>query len=111
MTKYNEPKVFYKLLECIESQHGNGRVPELLMEQFYDQKLPLAGERLPLTLPVSFEMRSTVREETPQPITMTINRPKDLRLEKTELYDIFKCLGSDGLIHVFESLLLEKMGA
>ncbi|XP_314114.5 DENN domain-containing protein 2D [Anopheles gambiae] len=109
VTKYNEPKVFYKLLECIESQHGNGRVPELLMEQFYDQKLPLAGERLPLTLPVSFEMRSTVREETPQPITMTINRPKDLRLEKTELYDIFKCLGSDGLIHVFESLLLEKM--
>uniref|UniRef100_A0A182RKV6 UDENN domain-containing protein n=1 Tax=Anopheles funestus TaxID=62324 RepID=A0A182RKV6_ANOFN len=109
VTKYNEPKVFYKLLECIESQHGNGRVPELLMEQFYDQKLPLAGERLALTLPVSFEIRPTLREEASLPITMTINRPKDLRLEKTELYDIFKCLGSDGLIHVFESLLLEKM--
>uniref|UniRef100_A0A182M9E4 UDENN domain-containing protein n=1 Tax=Anopheles culicifacies TaxID=139723 RepID=A0A182M9E4_9DIPT len=109
VTKYNEPKVFYKLLECIESQHGNGRVPELLMEQFYDHKLPAAGERLTLTLPVSFEVRPTVREEASLPITMTINRPKDLRLEKTELYDIFKCLGSDGLIHVFESLLLEKM--
>uniref|UniRef100_A0A182P8S2 UDENN domain-containing protein n=1 Tax=Anopheles epiroticus TaxID=199890 RepID=A0A182P8S2_9DIPT len=108
VTKYNEPKVFYKLLECIESQHGNGRVPELLMEQFYDQKLPQAGERLALTLPVSFEVRSPPREEGPRPITMTINRPKDLRLEQTELYDIFKCLGSDGLIHVFESLLLEK---
>ncbi|XP_050076181.1 DENN domain-containing protein 2D-like [Anopheles maculipalpis] len=109
VTKYNEPKVFYKLLECIESQHGNGRVPELLMEQFYEQKLPVAGERLALTLPVSFERRATLREEASLPITMTINRPKDLRLEKTELYDIFKCLGSDGLIHVFESLLLEKM--
>uniref|UniRef100_A0A182K8H5 UDENN domain-containing protein n=1 Tax=Anopheles christyi TaxID=43041 RepID=A0A182K8H5_9DIPT len=109
ITKYNEPKVFYKLLECIESQHGNGRVPELLMEQFYEQKLPLAGERVALTLPVSFEIRPLLREEALLPITMTINRPKDLRLEKTELYDIFKCLGSDGLIHVFESLLLEKM--
>ncbi|XP_053666086.1 DENN domain-containing protein 2B-like [Anopheles marshallii] len=109
VTKYNEPKVFYKLLEYIESQHGNGRVPELLMEQFYDQKLPLAGDRLALTLPVSFELRSTLREVPVLPFTMTINRPKDLRLEKTELYDIYKCLGSDGLIHVFESLLLEKM--
>ncbi|XP_035911549.1 DENN domain-containing protein 2A-like [Anopheles stephensi] len=110
VTKYNEPKVFYKLLEYIESQHGNGRVPELLMEQFYEQKLPEAGDRLALTLPVSFEMRPALRQELPSlPTTMTINRPKDLRLEKTELYDIFKCLGSDGLIHVFESLLLEKM--
>uniref|UniRef100_A0A182QHB9 UDENN domain-containing protein n=1 Tax=Anopheles farauti TaxID=69004 RepID=A0A182QHB9_9DIPT len=109
VTKYNEPKVFFKLLECIESQHGNGRVPDLLMELFYEQKLPLAGERLILTLPVSFETRPQVRQEVSIPKTMTINRPKDLRLEKTELYDIFKCLGSDGLIHVFENLLLEKM--
>uniref|UniRef100_A0A182WK26 UDENN domain-containing protein n=1 Tax=Anopheles minimus TaxID=112268 RepID=A0A182WK26_9DIPT len=110
VTKYNEPKVFYKLLECIESQHGNGRMPELLMEQFYDLKLPAAGERLTLTLPVSFGTRPTFQEEAAfqPPTTMTINRPKDLRLEKTELYDIFKCLGSDGLIHVFECLLLEK---
>ncbi|XP_053676332.1 DENN domain-containing protein 2B-like [Anopheles nili] len=109
VTKYNEPKVFYKLLECIESQHGNGRVPELLMEQFYEQKLPLAGEKLVLTLPVSFEIRPIPQEAELLPIIMTINRPKDLRLEKTELYDLFKCLGSDGLMHVFECLLLEKM--
>uniref|UniRef100_A0A182NQ58 UDENN domain-containing protein n=1 Tax=Anopheles dirus TaxID=7168 RepID=A0A182NQ58_9DIPT len=109
VTKYNEPTVFYKLLECIESQHGNGRVSDLLMELFYEQKLPLAGERLALALPVSFEIRPQQRQEASLPITMTINRPKDLRLEKTELYDVYKCLGSDGLIHVFENLLLEKM--
>uniref|UniRef100_A0AAG5D0G0 UDENN domain-containing protein n=1 Tax=Anopheles atroparvus TaxID=41427 RepID=A0AAG5D0G0_ANOAO len=109
VTKHNEPTVFYRLLECIESQHGNGRVPELLMEQFYYQKLPLAGEKLSLTLPTCFDTRSLLRQEAFLPFTLTISRPKDLRLEQTELYDIFKCLGPDGLIEVFESLLLEKM--
>lgn len=109
VTKYNEPTVFYKLLQCIESQHGNGRVPEQLMEQFYNQKLPLAGEKISLTLPTCIDTHSLLRQKAFLPFTLTISRPKDLRLEKTELYDIFKCLGPDGLIEVFESLLLEKM--
>ncbi|XP_052872968.1 DENN domain-containing protein 2B-like [Anopheles cruzii] len=109
VTKHNEPKVFYRLLECIESQHGNGRLAERLMKQFHEQKLPMAGETLQLTLPPSPEKHAPGRVVTPSlPQTISISRPKDLRLEKTELFDIFQCLGPDGLIHVFECLLLEK---
>ncbi|XP_049546448.1 DENN domain-containing protein 2D-like [Anopheles darlingi] len=104
VTKHHEPKVFYQLLQCIEGQHGNGRMAEKLMKQFHEQGLPSAGESLQITLPSNHE------ESYAQTVdSITISRPKDLRLEKTELFDIFRCLGPDGLIQVFECLLLEKM--
>ncbi|XP_050092581.1 DENN domain-containing protein 2D-like [Anopheles aquasalis] len=104
VTKHNEPKVFYQLLQSIEGQHGNGRLAERLMKQFHEQRLPLAGESLQLALPSSQEELHGQLANS-----IMISRPKDLRLEKTELFDIFQCLGPDGLIQVFECLLLEKM--
>ncbi|KFB48002.1 AGAP005212-PA-like protein [Anopheles sinensis] len=99
VTKHNVPFVFYKMLEQLECHHGFGRVPELLVEQLYDGKLPLPGK----------ELSATVSVPPLLPITLSISRPEDTRQENTELCDVFRCLGKRGLIQVLQALLLEQV--
>uniref|UniRef100_A0A182JG53 DENN domain-containing protein n=1 Tax=Anopheles atroparvus TaxID=41427 RepID=A0A182JG53_ANOAO len=97
VTKHNVPKVFYKLLECIEGQHGIGCTPELLIEQLYTRQMPRAGKMLSVI----------VRQPSQRVIKMVVRRPQDTRLENTELCDVFRCLGPNGMLQVFETLLIE----
>lgn len=81
---------------------GSGQTKKKsLLQEFEDRKQEKNGAPFDLSL-IS---RSHLH---PRNDEIFISRPNDLRLESTELSDLYRALGPDLLITVFSSLLLER---
>lgn len=77
-----------------------------LVQEFEEKKLNNANGAAPFDL--SLINRSLLNGRGNKCDEIVIQRPNDLRLESTELSDLYKALGPDLLIVVFSSLLLER---
>lgn len=90
--------------ETTSTYGGSGSGPtkkKSLLQEFEERKQEKNG--------VPFDLSLISRSHlSPRNDEIFITRPNDLRLESTELSDLYRALGPDLLIIVFSSLLLER---
>jgi DENN domain-containing protein 2 len=125
------PGFYFKVLKEIESRHGHSEAQmQQLVNRLQMSKMPEAGKFLhmpmPKVPPTSIQGKSKADKRLNLDLEMhlkwltevwvpdkdgediMIPRRKDIRLESTELSDLFEVLDAEMLLSVFESLLQER---
>ncbi|GAB0100529.1 DENN domain-containing protein [Sergentomyia squamirostris] len=116
LTDTKAPGFYFKLLREIESRHGQTKSQfTRMLQDLLELKLPPPGQVLSLRLSASgsasisrgdFSCISTASYHNTD--VVFLRRPTDVRLESSDLWLLHRTLGSELLLHVFGTLLLER---
>lgn len=121
------PNFYYTILQEIECRHGQSEIlVKNILQNLYLQKLPLPGEQLTCVevknsqsnrynrrlsaknYPNWLQSVNASDVNASDTVNFVIKRKSDQRLENTEINDLYKILGTEVLLHVFSTLLLER---
>uniref|UniRef100_A0A336LVS7 CSON001458 protein n=1 Tax=Culicoides sonorensis TaxID=179676 RepID=A0A336LVS7_CULSO len=122
------PTFYFCLLKELESRHGQSEsIIKSILKNLRNQKLPKPGEQLycskfqvncpqhiKYTKRLSLEnypkwmYAADTKSRRINDVLFVVKRPQDLRLENTEISDLYNILGAETLLTVFSSLLLER---
>ncbi|XP_055686374.1 DENN domain-containing protein 2A-like [Lutzomyia longipalpis] len=121
LTDTKAPGFYFKLLKEIESRHGQtkSQFTKMLMD-LMELKLPPPGQVLSVKLSSTSNNSGIRSQGISQDFScistatflntdmVFLRRPSDVRLESSDLWLLHRTLGSELLLHVFGTLLLER---
>ncbi|XP_055703234.1 DENN domain-containing protein 2B-like isoform X2 [Phlebotomus papatasi] len=122
LTDTKAPGFYFKLLKEIESRHGQTKSQfTRMLQDLMELKLPPPGQVLNLKLSTpannnSVQKNHGISQDFSCISTASflntdmvfLRRPSDVRLESSDLWLLHRTLGSELLLHVFGTLLLER---
>uniref|UniRef100_A0A1L8DMN0 Putative ras signaling inhibitor st5 n=1 Tax=Nyssomyia neivai TaxID=330878 RepID=A0A1L8DMN0_9DIPT len=121
LTDTKAPGFYFKLLKEIESRHGQTKSQfTRMLQDLMELKLPPPGQVLSVKLSSTANNSSIRNQGISQDFSCIstatflntdmffLRRPSDVRLESSDLWLLHRTLGSELLLHVFGTLLLER---